>query len=407
MPLEPIDNIDRSPIRHESLPPALRLRIKLVNRALYEVDPLPLQDMLANFQRDADPESEVSHMERLAVAFLEFCSGRVLSLRSHRRRGDGRSATRGTTSRRGSKKRVFGIAHHDIAHHPVTLLCVPRARSFLTSPELAMNRPLVILSLALLGLAASGQAATAQQSSIPDAIVGKAPPPSGTTVHYFPSDSLASGYLAVPKTPGQHPALILIHEWNGLVDRDRQVADAFASRGYVTLVSDLYEGKTGNNPQENVQLMNEAHAHPDQIIANLDAAQKFLRARTDVTGKVGVIGWCFGGGIALSYALGGAQHDATAIFYGQLVTDPARLATLHHPIYGTFAGQDRGIPADQIHQFQMALDSLGIKNDIHIYDPVQHGFWLWVDRDPATNLAPAQDAWKRLERFLMDALGAR
>jgi carboxymethylenebutenolidase len=269
-----------------------------------------------------------------------------------------------------------------------------------------MNRWSVILSLAFLCLAAPSHA-TAQPSSIPDAIIGKAPPPSGETVRYFPSDSLTRGYLAVPTTPGPHPALILIHEWNGLVDRDRQVADAFASRGYVTLVADLYEGQIGHDQQENIRLMNEAHAHPDEIIANLDAAQKFLRARNDITGKVGVIGWCFGGGIALSYALGGAEHDATAIFYGQLVTNPAVLSRLHHPIYGTFAGQDRSIPVDQIHQFQMALDSLGIKNDIHIYDPVQHGFWLWVDRDPATNLAPAQDAWARLERFLRSALGAR
>jgi carboxymethylenebutenolidase len=248
--------------------------------------------------------------------------------------------------------------------------------------------------------------AHAQESSIPDAILGKAPPPSGTTIRYVPGDSLTRGYLAVPKGEGPFPALILIHEWNGLVDRDRQVADAFAAHGYVVLAADLYEGRTGSNRAENVKLMTEAHEHPDRIIANLDDAQKFLRARHDITGKIGVIGWCFGGGIALSYALNGAQHDATAIFYGSLVTDPAILARIHHPIYGTFAGQDKGIPADQIARFRTVLDSLGVKNDIHIYDPVQHGFWLWVDRDPAVNRGPAQDAWNRLVRFLRETLGS-
>jgi carboxymethylenebutenolidase len=264
---------------------------------------------------------------------------------------------------------------------------------------------LALALAALVPLVVAPCAAQAQESSIPDAIVGKAPPPQGTAVRYFPGDTLARGYLAVPRTKGPHPALILIHEWNGLVDRDRQVADEFAKHGYVVLAADLYDGRTGSNQQENVALMNEVHAHPDRVIANLDAAQKFLRARADVSGKVGVIGWCFGGGIALSYALGGAQHDATAIFYGSLVTDPAQLARLHHPIYGTFAGQDHGIPAEQIARFRTVLDSLGVKNDIHIYDPVQHGFWLWVDRDPATNTAPATDAWHRLTRFLHDALG--
>jgi carboxymethylenebutenolidase len=263
-----------------------------------------------------------------------------------------------------------------------------------------------LFSLLGLGALFAGSAA-AQDSSIPDAILGKAPSPQGQTVMYFPGDTLARGYLAVPKTPGPHPALILVHEWNGLVDRVRQVADAFAARGYVTLAVDLYEGRTGSNPDENRRLMGEVHGHPEQVIANLDAAQQFLRARPDVSGKIGVMGWCFGGGIALSYALGGAEHDATAIFYGSLVTDPAELRRIHHPIYGTFAGQDRSIPADQIHRFAAVLDSLGIRNDIHIYDPVQHAFWLWVDRDPATNRGPAEDAWRRLTRFLEETLGAR
>lgn len=261
----------------------------------------------------------------------------------------------------------------------------------------------LVLSLLGLGMLAV-HPVSAQDTSIPDAILGKAPPPQGQTVRYLPGDTLTRGYLAVPKEGGAHPALILIHEWNGLVDRVRQVADEFASRGYVVLAADLYQGRTGSNRDENVRLMEEVRSHPERTIANLDAAQQFLRARSDVTGKVGVMGWCFGGGIALSYALGGAQHNATAIFYGSLVTDPAELARIHHPIYGTFAGQDQGIPPDQVRRFAAVLDSLGIPNDIHIYDPVNHGFWLWVDRDPATTQAPAEDAWRRLVRYLQQNL---
>jgi len=266
-------------------------------------------------------------------------------------------------------------------------------------PSLSAVWPVILFA------ALTTPSARAQQSSIPDAILGKAPPPQGQNIHYLPGDTLTRGYLALPKGKGPFPALILIHEWNGVVDRDRQVADLFASRGYVTLIADLYKGRTGSNQQENVALMNEAGAHPEQVISNLDAAQKFLRGRPDVTGKIGVIGWCFGGGIALSYALGGAEHAATAIFYGRLVTDPAQLQKIHHPIYGTFAGQDHGIPADQVARFRAVLDSLGIRNDIHVYDPVQHGFWLWVERDSTTNAGPAADAWKRLVGFLSQTLG--
>ncbi len=257
--------------------------------------------------------------------------------------------------------------------------------------------------LVLVG-AAVHPAAAQVTSSIPDAILGKAPPPSGQTVRYAPSDSLTKGYLAVPKGNGPFPALILIHEWNGLVDRVRQVADAFAAQGYVTLAADLYHSRTGSNPQENMKLVQETRSDMPAVIANLNAAQHFLRQRKDVSGKIGVMGWCFGGGIALSYGLGGEHHDATAMFYGSLVMDPAELKKLGHPLYGTFAGQDQGIPPDQVRKFKAALDSLGISNDIHIYDPVGHGFWLYVDQDRATREAPAQDAWKRLMAFLAGVL---
>lgn len=262
----------------------------------------------------------------------------------------------------------------------------------------------VPLSLGLLVAGAARPARAQVTSSIPDAILGKAPPPSGQTVTYVPGDAATRGYLALPQGNGPFPALILIHEWNGLVDRVRQVADAFAAQGYVTLAAELYQGRTGSNPQENMRLVQEARGNMPTVIANLNAAQQYLRARSDVSGKVAVMGWCFGGGIALSYGLGGEHHDATAMFYGSLVMDPAELAKLHHPLYGTFAGQDQGIPPDQVRKFKAALDSIGIENDIHIYDPVGHGFWLYVDQDPATRQGPAQDAWRRLMAFLSRVL---
>jgi len=269
-------------------------------------------------------------------------------------------------------------------------------------------RHLTILTLSVLAGACSGQTAQKEEpavtSSMPAAILGEAPPPQGTAVHYVSGDSLTTGYLAVPKGEGPFPALILIHEWNGLSDRVRQVADAFADQGYVALAADLYQGRMGTTRDENMALVNETQANPEAVIANLNAAQRLLRDRADVTGKVGVMGWCFGGGIALSYALGGEQHDATAIFYGSLVDDPAKLASLHHPVYGTFGANDQGIPVDQVNRFAAALDSIGIDNDIHVYDAVGHGFWLRVDEDRATREAPATDAWHRLQRFLARTL---
>ena len=233
-------------------------------------------------------------------------------------------------------------------------------------------------------------------SNILHVIEGGGGQPTGSTLPYFDQ---AQGYLAEPQGEGPHGAIILIHEWDGLVERVKQVADALAAQGYIALAADLYSGRTGANRQENMALVQEARGNPETLIANLNAAVSYLKARPDSNGLVATIGWCFGGGVALSFALGGEHHDGTAIFYGQLLTDPEELAKIDHEIFGTFAGQDRGIPVAQVDAFVAALNEAGIPNDIHIYDPVQHGFWLYVERDPETNLDPARDTWDRLSAY--------
>lgn len=244
-----------------------------------------------------------------------------------------------------------------------------------------------------------------QEAAVPAAILGEAPPPRGEDVRYVPGDENTIGYVVAPGGQGPYPSVLLIHEWNGLVDRIRQVADAFADEGYVALAADLYRGRVGSNRDENMALVRETQADPDAIIANLDAAVRYLRAREDVTGKVAAMGWCFGGGVALSYALGGESHEGTAIFYGRLVDDPERLATIDHPIYGTFAELDRGIPPEQVARFAAALEAAGVENDIHVYDEVDHGFWLYVEQDTENALGPAADAWRRLKAYLASVLG--
>lgn len=240
----------------------------------------------------------------------------------------------------------------------------------------------------------------AQVDTLPSAVWGRAAPPSGENVAYYAGDETAVGYLAVPDGEGPFPAVILIHEWNGLVDRLRQVADAMAAEGYVALAVDLYSGRVGTNRDENIALMQETQGNTEQTIANLDAAARFLRSRNDVTGKVASMGWCFGGGIALSYALGGKDHEGTAIFYGSLVTDPEVLGSIQHEVYGTFAEMDGGIPPEQVEEFVAALQSSGIENDVHVYDAVNHGFWLRVEENADLREAPALDAWRRLQAYL-------
>ena len=247
---------------------------------------------------------------------------------------------------------------------------------------------------------AATNAGTSTSQDLPPAIVGNGGPLEGWDHRYVEGDTLTTGYVAIPDGDGPFPALVIIHEWNGLQDRVRQLADDFADEGYLTLAADLFQGRTGSNPQENMALVREAQADQPAMIANLNAAVAFLKSRSDVTGRVGTMGWCFGGGVALSFGLDGTNHEATAIFYGRLVDDPEVLATMDHEVYGTFAALDNGPSPESVAAFEAALRAAGIEHDLHIYDDVNHGFWLRVDGDPEVRTAPATDAWQRLKAYL-------
>ncbi|WP_376695830.1 dienelactone hydrolase family protein [Wenzhouxiangella sp. EGI_FJ10305] len=271
-----------------------------------------------------------------------------------------------------------------------------------SAPNLKLASLVVLAALTL-------SAAQAEQRPAEDvmmrAISGNAPEPEGRHVSYFEANEDTRGYLAMPDDDGPFPAVILIHEWNGLVDRIRQTADAFAEHGYIAFAADLYGGRTGSNREENIELMREARSDEQRIIDNLDAAVEWLETNTPTTGRIATVGWCFGGGVALSYALGGERHDGTAVFYGSLIDDPDQMRQVHHEVYGTFAEEDTGIPVDQVEAFVTAMRAAGIDNDVHIYDAVDHGFWLYNERDPRDARPAAAHAWERLRAYLDRTIG--
>ncbi|WP_376693584.1 dienelactone hydrolase family protein [Wenzhouxiangella sp. EGI_FJ10409] len=271
--------------------------------------------------------------------------------------------------------------------------------------HLSILKAFAALALCTLALPLAQAREPSAEDVMMRAISGQAPEPAGRDISYFDGDEATSGYLALPEGEGPFPAVILIHEWNGLVDRVRQTADAFAEHGYIALAADLYGGRTGSNREENIALMREARSDEQRIIDNLDAAVDWLKTNTPTTGRIATVGWCFGGGVALSYALGGQHHDGTAIFYGSLIDDPEQMQHVHHEVYGTFAEEDTGIPVDEVETFVTAMRAAGIDNDVHIYDAVDHGFWLYTERDTGDARPAAAHAWERLRAYLDRTIG--
>ena len=111
----------------------------------------------------------------------------------------------------------------------------------------------------------------------------------------FPSrDETATGYLAVPGSPGRHPGLVVIQEWWGLNDWVKEQAHKFAEQGFVALAPDLYRGKVAADPATAHEL---SRGMPqDRAIADMKGAFAYLAARSDVdSSKIGSVGWCMRG----------------------------------------------------------------------------------------------------------------
>lgn len=219
----------------------------------------------------------------------------------------------------------------------------------------------------------------------------------------FPSGSeTASGYLALPGSPGRHPAIIAIHEWWGLNDWVQEQAQKFAGLGYVVLAVDLYRGRTAKDSDEAHEL---SRGLPeDRALRDLKAAFGYLATRSDVDpGKIGDVGWCMGGGYSLKLAESEPRLAASVVNYGMLPTDPETIARIQAPVLGNFGALDRGIKPEDVHAFDKAMQSAGKKIDVKIYDGAGHAFENPNNKDGYRPQAAA-DAWTRMVSFFAGSL---
>lgn len=216
------------------------------------------------------------------------------------------------------------------------------------------------------------------------------------TVEYH---AKSNGYLAKPTEQGNFPAVIMIHEFWGLNDNIKEMAEKLASHGYVVLAVDLYEGQVGKTSDEARQIR--GSFEQSQWDNNMNSAIEYLEENFDAQ-SIGSIGWCFGGGQSLNLALNNAKLDATVIYYGQLVTDYDSLSKISWPVLGIFAGNDSGIPEETIKKFQSTLDELNIENEIIIYPGVNHAF----ANPSGDRYAPeeSKDAWEKTLKFFNENL---
>lgn len=216
-------------------------------------------------------------------------------------------------------------------------------------------------------------------------------------------DALLRGYFAYPEAATEpYPAVIMIHEWWGLNDNIRAMAEQLAGHGYMVLAVDLYGGVVAQTPDEARSAMMTLVENAADGEANIRLAYDFLSQEVGAP-RVAALGWCLGGYWALNAALLLPDElDASVMYYGQVVLDESRLARMNVPLLGLFAGEDRSIRPDAVRQFRDILVAQGKDVDIHIYPDVGHAF-----ANPSGtryDAATADNAWRRTLAFLAEYL---
>jgi carboxymethylenebutenolidase len=207
----------------------------------------------------------------------------------------------------------------------------------------------------------------------------------------FPSNGrMTHGYLATPPQ-GKGPGVLVIQEWWGLVGHIKNVCDRFAAEGVSALAPDLYHGKTASEPDEAGKLfmaLNIGHAEKD-----LAGAAKHLADHSS-SRKLGAVGYCMGGQLALFAGCIEPSIGAVVDFYGIHPNVKPDYSRLGGPVLGLFAEKDSFVTPQTARDVEAAIKKAGKPVEIHIYPGVDHGFFN-DERADVYNKAAADDAWRR------------
>ncbi len=221
----------------------------------------------------------------------------------------------------------------------------------------------------------------------------------GKMVDFSSNGVTTAGYLAQPAS-GKGPGILVIQEWWGLVGHIKNVCDRFAAEGFSALAPDMYHGQTANEPDGAGKLF---------MALNIAQAEKDLRGATayllgQSSGrKVGAVGFCMGGQLALFAATLNPSVGACVNFYGIHPNVKPDYTKLAGPVLGLFAEKDGFVTPQVAKDTDAAIKKAGRQSEIHIYPGVDHAFFN-DERADVYNKAAADDAWRRTLTFFRQHL---
>jgi carboxymethylenebutenolidase len=212
-----------------------------------------------------------------------------------------------------------------------------------------------------------------------------------------------NGYLARAKAKGKRPAVLVIHENRGLNPHLEDIARRLAVEGFLAYAVDLLSLVGGTPKSEDEARQLHTKLNQDDAVVALVAAVSFLKKHPESTGKVGTVGFCFGGLMVNRLAASSPELDAAVAYYGRQVP-AAQVPNIKAALLLHYAENDAGVNAG-IAAYEEALKANNKKYTKHIYPGTQHAF----NNDLGAaryNKAAADLAWQRTLAFFKEQLGA-
>jgi len=222
------------------------------------------------------------------------------------------------------------------------------------------------------------------------------------TVSYDAAGTPISGYLARLKSKGKRPAVVVIHENRGLNPHIQDIARRIALEGFLSFAVDMLSPLGGTPADEDKARDMIGMLNADETARRIAAAVQFLERHAESTGKVGIVGFCWGGGIVNRVAVLAPDLKAGVIYYGLQV--PAdQVTAIRAPLLLHYAGLDQRVNAG-IAAYEAALKANNKRYTIYVYPNANHAF----NNDTGNRYdKPAADlAWSRSMAFFKENLGA-
>lgn len=236
----------------------------------------------------------------------------------------------------------------------------------------------------------------------------------GKTVEYASGGTTMKGYLAYDdRLPGKRPGILVVHEWWGHNEYARKRARMLAGLGYVALAVDMYgEGRQADHPDDAGKFSGEIRKNKDLGRERFLAARNALEDQTITDpGRIGAIGYCFGGGVVLQMARDGMDLAGVASFHGGLATDaPARPGAVKAKILVLTGADDKFVPPEQVEAFRQEMKAAGADFRIVSYPGALHSFTN-PDADEyakrfnmpvAYNADADEKSWAEMQKFFRD-----